>query len=161
MSYLSRLKAETGKRSETEPSKGAEAPFDPSAGASSGPFPGLPGELVTGLLKLQSMPVPRITLPPVWPEIVADARRLGTEGRAVQALALGWKPLELFGCSAKPGGDAGQEGLAMWLAGRRVLLLDALSCIADDGAGGRSIFYGRSVRPGGVFLWKLGRGARG
>jgi hypothetical protein len=156
MSYLSRLKDEAEKRSENAPSKGSKPPSDPFEGAASGPFQGLPGELVTGLLKLQSMPMPRITLPPVWPEIVADARRLGAEGWAVQALALGWKPLELFGCCGRADSDQMQAGLAVWLAGRRVLLLDALSCMVEDGQG-RSIFYGRSVAPGGVFLWDLGR----
>ena len=122
---------------------------------------GLPPEIHYGLLSLASLPAPKVARPEVWPEVVADAGRLASDGWAKQALSLGWKPLELFGCSAAPGGDALREGLATWLAGRRVLLLDALSCIADDGGGGRSIFYGRSVLPGGVLLWELGRGARG
>lgn len=103
------------------------------------------------------MQAPRITLPQVWPEIVADAARLASEGWAAQALALGWKELELFGCCGEPKGEPMQAGLAVWLAGRRVLLLDALSCLVEDGPNARAVFYGRSVAPGGVFLWDLGR----
>jgi hypothetical protein len=119
----------------------------------------LPADLVAGLARLQGMRPPRIKAPEVWPTVVADAVRLAAEGWAEHALALGWKDKELFGTCGLPGGDGAQEGLAVWLAGRRVLLLDALSCIVDVGAGGRAIFYGRSVRPGGVFLWDLGRAA--
>jgi hypothetical protein len=117
----------------------------------------LPADLVAGLAHLREMRPPRIKSPDVWPTVVADAVRLAAEGWAAQALALGWKDKELFGTSGVPGGDSTQEGLAVWLAGRRVLLLDALSCIVDVGAGTRAVFYGGSVRPGGVFIWDLGK----
>ena len=118
---------------------------------------GLPADVLRGLAALPKMAAPRITRPDVWPTVVADAVRLAAEGWATQALALGWKDKELFGTCGLPGGDSTQEGLAVWLAGRRVLLLDALSCIVDVGAGTKAVFYGRSVRPGGVFIWDLGK----
>jgi hypothetical protein len=117
----------------------------------------LPADIVAGLARLRGMRPPRIKSPDVWSTVVADAARLAAEGWAAQALALGWKDKELFGTCGTSGGNSTQEGLAVWLAGRRVLLLDALSCIVDVGAGTRAVFYGRSVRPGGIFIWDLGK----
>jgi hypothetical protein len=155
MTYLSRLK-EVGKPLEGEPSKGAKAPFDPFAGSDAGPFPGLPGDVVTGLLRLKGARAPRLRLPSEWAAVVADALQLAGDGWAAQALGLGWLPHELFGCSVDAAQGPDHDGLAVWLAGRRVLLLDALSCIVEDGARARSLFYCRAVRLGGRMLWELG-----
>lgn len=111
-----------------------------------------------GLRRLRVMAAPHIAAPEVWPGIVEDAARLANEGWAAQALALGWSPLHLWGCSSDRGGNPEHDGLAVWLAGRRVLLLDETSCIADSGAGRRSIFN-RHPMEDAVMLWELG--ARG
>lgn len=110
----------------------------------------LPEEIRRGLLYLRGSPAPRITLPKVWSEIIADALRLADGGFAAQALSLGWEPLQLFGVSE----DA--PGLAVWLAGRRILLLDDATCIVEAGPNSRAIFNRRPVA-GAVFLWELGK----
>jgi hypothetical protein len=45
----------------------------------------------------------------------------------------------------------------VWIDGRRVLLVDDATCIVETAPDARSVFHRRSVAPGGVFLWDLGR----
>ena len=118
----------------------------------------LPSPIVGGLKRLREMAAPRITRPEVWLAIVTDALRLASDGWAAQALALGWSPLDLWGCSPVRGGNVSHDGLAVWIDGRRVLLLDDASCIVEAGSG-RSVFNRSSVAPGGVMLWQLGGAA--
>lgn len=121
----------------------------------------LPADLVDGLAELRSCPAPRITRPEVWPVVVADALRLADDGWASQALGLGWGPVDIWGCSPDVGGNPDHDGLAVWLAGRRVLLLDERTCIVEAGPVARSVFTRRQPPPAGaVFLWELGKGAR-
>lgn len=121
----------------------------------------LPTDIVAGLKRLGGMAAPRITRPEVWPQVVADAQRLVAEGWAAQAIGLGWAPLHLWGCSPEKGGNEAQDGLAVVLAGRRIVLLDDRSAIIESAAGTRRVF---NVLPmaGAVMLWELGNGrARG
>ena len=117
----------------------------------------LPNELQGGIGRLQSMKPPNIARPQVWFAVVADAVRLAADGFAAHALRLGWHPLELWGCSPDRGGNPNHDGLAVWLDGRRVLLVDDATCIVESGPDARSVFHRRSVAAGGVFLWDLGR----
>jgi len=91
---------------------------------------GLPPEIVRGLAQLAVRPVPRVRDVEAWLEIVADAQRLVTEGWAERALALGWAPRDLFGVGKNHSDEF--EGLAVWLCGRRILLLDEHGVIATD-----------------------------
>lgn len=117
----------------------------------------LPSAVKLGLPRLRGMAAPRIARPEVWPQVVADAARLANDGWAAQALALGWDPLHLWGCSPDPGGNVDHEGLAVWLRGRPVLLLDAHSCLVATGPRNHSIFNARPM-PGAMLLWELGSG---
>jgi hypothetical protein len=129
--------------------RGANVPNVPIVPASLAPA------LASGLQKLKGMAAPRMEAPEVWPVIVGDALRLASDGWASHALALGWEPLHLWGVSPATGGIADLEGLAVWLDSRRILLLDAASCVVENGPGSRSIFNRRS-REGAVLLWELG-----
>lgn len=118
----------------------------------------LPAPIKDGLRRLKAMRPPRLNRPNMWPEIVADALRLASEGWAHHALALGWGPLQLWGCSPAAGGLVDLEGLAIWLSGRRVLLINERTCIAANiTTSAHSIFTRRST-DGAVFLWDLSRG---
>jgi hypothetical protein len=116
----------------------------------------LPIGVVAGLNKLRVMSTPRIAEPAIWPSIVADALRLAWDAWAVQALALGWQPLELWGCAHLADCNPSSDGLAVWLQGRRVLLLDDKSCIVEASPTERAVFNRRLIHDA-VFLWNLGR----
>jgi hypothetical protein len=62
--------------------------------------------------------------------------------------------LDLWGCSPDIGGNPDHDGLAVWLDGRRILLLDERTCIVDAGAGARAVFTRRPI-DGAVLLWEI------
>lgn len=119
---------------------------------------GLPAPIVSGLATLRTMAAPNMKNPEVWPVIVADSLRLASSGWAERALNLGWEPLQLWGCSPAIGGMADLEGLALWLDGRRIALLDSASCMVQSGPRSNSIFNRRGS-DGAVLIWNIGRRA--
>ena len=159
MTYLSQLQQRISEMGiGEEPSKPPKAPFEGFEGGSGSPKSinlKLPDDLHAGLIRLRTMVPPNVTHPEVWPVIVADAGVIASGGWARMALALGWHPLDLFGCSA----DGDYEGLAVWLAGRRPVLIDEHSAIVAEGAG-CSVFHRRGTE-GAVFLWDLGARTQG
>lgn len=159
MTYLAQLEQRISEMGlHDQPPKPPEAPFVGFGGASDSHKPTnlrLPDDLRAGLNKLRVMIAPPITKPEVWPVIVEDAVGIASGGWARMALALGWNPLDLFGCS--PDGDF--EGLAVWLAGRRLVLVDERSAIVAEGDR-RSVFNRRGTE-GAMFLWDLGARAQG
>jgi hypothetical protein len=120
----------------------------------------LPSDIALGIHKLGTQRAPRITKPDVWGEVVADARRLIDEGWAVLALALGWSAGDLFGVGRKDDWDF--EGLAVWLRSRKLVMIDADTAIAVDGAG-HDYFerggprHGRMPIIEPIMLWDFGR----
>lgn len=161
MSYLDRLKAKIHEtpypEALTKPTKPSSVSFvsDPSGYVSQN-HADLPADIIAGLRTLRRHRPPPIARPEVWPEIVADAVRLVDQGWAQQALALGWEPLQLWGCSPAIGGNIDMDGLAVRLCGRRIVLLDERTAILESGAGTHAVFNRRSME-GAVFLWNLGR----
>lgn len=157
MSYLERLDARAAMKAVEEPAKGAKGGFDPFAGDPPALIPELPAACVNGLRRLQSMPSPSLMRPDLWPLVVSDAISLARDGWAAKALALGWSPLDVFGAVPDCEGDPAGDGLAVWLAGRRLLAICEPHAVVDDGNGGRSYFNRRTV-DGACLLWMLGRG---
>lgn len=108
------------------------------------------------------MPTPRLKDRTRWRPVVADADRLVTEGWAAQAFALGWHPLELFGWGLT--GEDRYDGLAVWLAGRRIIVLDDSSVVVRDGDWRRIFNRQRPFAEGGdgdslaAYLWQVRRG---
>lgn len=118
---------------------------------------GLGADVQRGLMFLANAPAPSLASPEVWPEVVADALRLASEGWAERAASLGWSSLDLFGAMKGLGDDPGGDGLAVCLAGRKLLALDAQCAVLADASGNRFFFH-RPRAPGAVLLWALGRG---
>lgn len=116
----------------------------------------LPEELGQGLVRLRSMPMPRISTPSVWPDIVEDATRLARDGWARIALGLGWTAIDLFGAVPGKAGDPAGDGLAVKVGGRRVLAICDKFAIVSDGPGARTYIY-RGNNEGARLLWELGR----
>lgn len=114
---------------------------------------GLPESIKAGLARLNSMPAPRTVKADSWAVVVRDALRIADEGWAGKALALGWTPLDLFGAVTDPDGDLCSDGLAVWLAGRKITAL-LVGCIAVEDGAGRAYFY-RHEQNGARLLWEL------
>ena len=114
----------------------------------------LPEAVNEGLKVLAAMSCPARVDWDKWRAVVADAVRLGREGWAGKALALGWTDLDLFGAVTDVAGDPYSDGLAVWLAGRQLLAITADFAVADDGKGGRS-YFNRRHADGAVLLRKL------
>lgn len=128
----------------------ASASSDASARASDpSRLDGLPDHVRAGLNKLKPASPPRLKRPDDWSIVVADALRIASDGWAGRAFALGWAPIELFGI----GQD--YEGLAVWLDGRELRLLDKQTAIAARG-NERRIFH-RSSHVTAEWLWEWGR----
>lgn len=115
----------------------------------------LPAAVRDGLVALSTAPAPRLLRPELWPGVVADALRLASEGWALQAIRLGWSPLDLFGAVPDKGGDPDGDGLAVKLTGRQVLAVCGTFATVKD-ASGRSYVH-RGNGAGAVLLWELGR----
>lgn len=115
----------------------------------------LPVSVSAGLRRLRSMAAPKLLRPEVWPRVVSDALRLARDGWATKALALGWSPLDLFGAVPDADGDPHSAGLAVWLAGRKLLAISAMTATVEDGEG--RAYFNRREQVGAKLLWELGR----
>ncbi|RYE43699.1 MAG: hypothetical protein EOP21_07535 [Hyphomicrobiales bacterium] len=102
------------------------------------------------------MSTPRGFDPKAWGVAVGDVSRLIADGRAAEALSLGWSIMDLFGVEPPRSDDDYRNGLAVWLAGRPLVLLDADSAIVRVGER-HSIFNRRRDRSGCVLVWELGK----
>jgi hypothetical protein len=90
-----------------------------------------------------------------WRQVAGDARLLLDQGWVARALSLGWHATDLFGVSPDGGGDF--EGLAVWLRGDRIVLMDERTAISARGET-RRVFNRRLPTPGAtIFIWDLGR----
>jgi hypothetical protein len=90
-----------------------------------------------------------------WKQLAADANMLLSQGWVQRAKALGWVDLDLFGIS--PDGGADFEGLAPWLAGDRLVLLDATTAIAARDGLRRVFNRPKQHAADTIFVWELGR----
>lgn len=124
---------------------------------------GLPDDMAAALRRLEVLPPPRkLERADSWRGVVADAMTLARDRWATKAMALGWTAADLFGIG--PWGDWDFQGLAVWLDGRRIVLLDDRCVIvAAKGGQARAAFerggarHGVQPRVDPVMLWEFGR----
>lgn len=123
---------------------------------------GLPADIERGLAELVRLSPPRrIARRAAWAPVVADAVRIARDGWAAQALALGWSLHDLFGIGPRDSHEF--AGLAVWLDGARLLVLDTHMAVADTESG-RAFFnrggwgHGRDAAVEPVLIWDFGRG---
>lgn len=123
---------------------------------------GLPDDLAGALRRLETLPPPRkIENVEIWRRVVADALRIARDRWAVKALAMGWTVGDLFGVG--PRDDWDFQGLAAWLDGMRIVMLDDVQAISTDNAGKNRYFIRGGMRHGThptitpVMLWDFGR----
>lgn len=137
----------------------ANSPVEAAQAASNGTIGTngtLPDAIIRGLAALAKSPAPRVRCPEIWPQVMADAARLASEGWAANALSLGWSLLDLFGAVTDPEGDPDADGLAVKLSGRRLLAICKGFATVAELKGGRSYLYRGDTR-GAQLLWELGR----
>ena len=125
------------------------------------PLPGIDTALAGNLRELEHLRPPRGIERSSWTSVVRDALALARGGWAATALTLGWSELDLFGIG--PAGSSDFSGLAVWLRGRQLILLNSELAIVRDGTA-RACFnrggwgHGRDMGlPAAVPLWRFGR----
>jgi hypothetical protein len=101
--------------------------------------------------------LPPSDIPPMrWLCFIDDCGRFIDEGWAARAEALGWGPLDLFGCNRdKPFARISQAGVLWLLAGRKLSALTADTVAISTPSGGHVTFYRRRLETGGVLAWEL------
>jgi hypothetical protein len=124
---------------------------------------GLPDDLAAALRRLEALPRPqKLDRAANWRGVVADVMTIARDRWAAKAMALGWTAGDLFGIG--PRDDWDFQGLAVWLNGRRIVMLDDKQAIvAGDLRDERSAFVRGGMRHGThptitpVMLWEFGR----
>jgi hypothetical protein len=93
-----------------------------------------------------------------WLQFIDDCGRFINDGWAARAKALGWGPLDLFGCNRdKPFARISQAGLVWLLEGRKLVALTAETAAISAPGGSSLTFYRRQFETGGVLAWELDR----
>ena len=101
-------------------------------------------------------PPPCDISPSRWLRFIDDCGRFIDDGWAARAEALGWGPLDLFGCNRdKPFARISQAGLLWLLEGRKLLALTADTAAIATQSGGKLTLYRRQLETGGVLAWEL------
>lgn len=122
----------------------------------------VPADVAEGLERLQRTPGARFRGDKAaWARVVDDAHALAIDGWAGKALALGWNVHDVFGIGPRDSLDF--AGLAVWLEGRSIVVLNADRAMVRD-RGGMACFerggwgHGRDASAEPVLLWQFGRG---
>jgi hypothetical protein len=94
-----------------------------------------------------------------WVQFIDDCGRFLDEGWADRASALGWGPLDLFGCDrVKPFARIDRAGL-LWMLNGQTLLALAANAAAIAMASGSSLTFRKCPNePGRVLAWDLSTG---
>jgi hypothetical protein len=91
-----------------------------------------------------------------WLQFIDDCGTFLDEGWPARAAALGWGPLDLFGCDRqRPWARIDQLGLLWLLNGRRVVALTADIAIIETPGGGRLVYRRAPSDAGQVLAWDL------
>jgi hypothetical protein len=92
-----------------------------------------------------------------WRAFLDDAGRFLDSGWCDRALALGWTPLQLFGCNRhRPYARVDQAGLIWILNGRALAALTSELAVIDASPSVRQTIRRRPAEPGSVVLpWNL------
>lgn len=91
-----------------------------------------------------------------WQCFIDDCGHFLDRGWAVQAVALGWGPLELFGCDRKRPYYVPHRGQLWEVNGGRIVALDCDRAIIEIASGDRRIYKRQPLEVGRVVLaWEL------
>jgi hypothetical protein len=91
-----------------------------------------------------------------WLCFIDDCGQFLDDGWADRAVALGWRPFDLFGCDRfKPFARIDRMGLLWLLNGQKLLALAAESAAISTPSGGSLTFRRCPNEPGRVLAWEL------
>jgi hypothetical protein len=89
-----------------------------------------------------------------WLQFLDDCGRFLDGGWAARAAALGWGPLDLFGCDRdRPFARIDHMGLLWLLNGRKLVALTADTATMQSDGGFRLTFHSKPKEPNRVLLW--------
>jgi hypothetical protein len=118
---------------------------------------GAPRSWGEALARLDPARPPDDISPTRWLRFIDDCGQFIDNGWAARAEALGWGPLDLFGCNReKPFTRISQAGLLWLLEGQKLLALTAETAVISAPSGVQLTFYKRQVETGGALVWQLG-----
>ena len=93
-----------------------------------------------------------------WVRLIDDIDSFLDAGWGVKASALGWGPLELFGCDReRPFARIDQCGLLWLLNGRRLVIVTADTAVIETVTGARLTYRRKPTGPGSVLPWELAK----
>ena len=110
-----------------------------------------------GLARLDPAKPPAGISPKRWLRFIDDCGRFLDSGWAARAVALGWGPLDLFGCDReRPFARVDHQGLLWLVNGGRILELHRDRAIIETQGGARQCYRRRPVEVGRLVLaWEL------
>jgi hypothetical protein len=111
------------------------------------------------LARLDPSKPPGDVPPRRWLRFIDDCGHFLDNGWAARATALGWGPLDLFGCDReRPFARIDRAGLVWLINGRKLVALTADSVAIETPSGGRQTYCRSPVEVGRVVLaWELSR----
>jgi hypothetical protein len=117
---------------------------------------GAPRVWAEALARLDPKRPPCDMSPKRWLQFIDDCGRFLDGGWAARADALGWGPLDLFGCDRiKPIERLDRAGLLWLIDGRKLLALTADTAAIATASGGSLTFRRRPNEPGRLLAWEL------
>jgi hypothetical protein len=118
---------------------------------------GVPRLWAEALARLNPNRPPCNMSPKRWLQFIDDCGRFLDGGWATRAEALGWGPLELFGCDrVKPFARLDRAGLLWLLNGGKLIALTAATATIETIGGARQTYRRRPIEVDAVALaWEL------
>jgi hypothetical protein len=121
----------------------------------------IPRAWAEGFARLDSNRPPGDVPPRRWQRFVDDVGLFLDSPFCAVAAALGWGPLDLFGCDRDgPFARIDQAGLLWLLSGDRLLALTENTATIATKTGARQTYRRKPSEPGRVLAWELADGER-
>jgi hypothetical protein len=120
---------------------------------------GGPREWAEALARLDPAKIPRDLPEQHWLTFITDCHRFIEAGWATRAAALGWRPLDLFGCDRlRPYARIDRAGLLWLLHGRKLVALARSTAVIETSTGARQTYNRSSAQvTSAVLAWELDR----
>jgi hypothetical protein len=118
---------------------------------------GAPREWAEALARVDAAKPPADVPLARWERFIDDCGAFLDAGWADSAAALGWRPLDLFGCDReRPWARIDHAGLLWLLDGRKLIALTAEIATVEGSTGGRQTYRRGAVETGRIVLaWEL------